>query len=164
MTTRRQATLYLPLPHAPAIEALRATFNPVQHALIRAHVTLCREDEVHDWDELASRLEALGPVAVPLAFGEPLREGNLVYLPATDSASAFAQLRHSLLARPGTSVRRHDPHLTLIHPRNGSCSDAIFASIVARTSPFSATFREVTLITQVDGGPWSDLPSPSSFT
>lgn len=45
---RRQATLYLPPPHREPIEVLRARYNPAQFALIRAHVTLCREDAVSD--------------------------------------------------------------------------------------------------------------------
>ncbi len=40
MTTRRQATLYLPLPDSTAIESLRSRFNRVQFELIRAHVTI----------------------------------------------------------------------------------------------------------------------------
>ena len=159
MITRRQATLYLPLPCAADIERLRSTYNPAQHALIRAHVTLCREDEARDWDELANRLVALGPVAVPLAFGAPVRVENLVYLPATGSTAPFDQLRASLLGRPAASVRKQDPHITLIHPRNGTCSDAAFASIVSQSTSFAVTFRTVTLIAQVDGDPWRDLLS-----
>ena len=44
--TRRQLTLFVPHAEAAPIEALRATLDPVQHALIAAHVTLCREDEL----------------------------------------------------------------------------------------------------------------------
>jgi hypothetical protein len=159
MTTRRQATLYLPEPHAAAVEQLRSTHNPAQHALIRAHVTLCREDEVHDWTELASRLKTIGPIAISLVFGSPVRDGNLVYLPVTSLTSSFDRLRTSLLARSGTSVRKHEPHITLIHPRNGSCSDATFAQIMSHSIPFEATFRAVTLISQEGGGPWRDLLS-----
>ena len=158
-TPRRQATLYLPPAYAAEIERLRAACNPAQHALIRAHVTLCREDEVHDWDELAKRLTAIGPVSVALAFGAPVRDGDLVYLPATGSTASFDQLRASLLDRPAASIRRQAPHITLIHPRNGTCSDATFASILARCSPFDVTLRAVTLIAQVDDGPWQDLLS-----
>ena len=158
MTTRRQATLYLPLPHAADIERLRSLYNPAQHALIRAHVTLCREDEVHDWDELGNRLAGLGPIAVSLTFGTPVRDGDLVYLPATGSTASFDQLRASLLG-PAASVRRQQPHITLIHPRNGTCSGAIFAAIAAQSTAFDVTFRTVTLIAQVDGGPWRDQPS-----
>ena len=156
MVSRRQATLYLPPPHAAAIDRLRLAFNPVQHVLIRAHVTLCREDEVQDWDEVAHRLRTSAPIAVTLAFGAPVRDGNLVYLPGVDSTASFDQLRATLLSRPGAVVRKHEPHITLIHPRNGVCSEEVFAAILKGCAPFTATFREVTLITQVNGGVWQD--------
>ena len=66
MTRRRQATLYLPLPNSDRVESLRSQFNRDQFELIRAHVTLCREDEVSDWGELASRLLDLGRIEVEL--------------------------------------------------------------------------------------------------
>lgn len=162
MRTRRQATLYLPAPHAAPIERLRAAFNPAQHALIRAHVTLCREDEVADWEDVARRLGAIESLAITLAFGHPVRSGNLVYLPAVGSTARFHQLRLSLLDGPGRQVRSHDPHITLIHPRNGSCSDEIFASLVRRYTPFEATFRTVSLIVQIAGEAWRDLPATVS--
>lgn len=157
MTSRRQATLYLPLPEAAAIERLRSAYNPVQHGLIRAHVTLCREDEVVDWDDLATRLRQIGPISVSLSFGAPIRSAGLVYLPTVGPTTSFDELRIALLARPGVAVRTHSPHITLVHPRNGSCSDASFAKIEQEYVPFSATFRSVTLIAQADGGPWQDL-------
>ena len=156
MASRRQATLYLPPPHAAAIDKLRLAYNPVQHDLIRAHVTLLREDEVQDWDEVACRLKTCPPIAVTLAFGAPVRDGNLVYLPAIDSTATFDHLRATLLSRAEAVVRKHEPHITLIHPRNGVCSDEAFAAIVSGCPPFTATFREVTLITQDDGGVWKD--------
>jgi hypothetical protein len=156
MVSRRQATLYLPPPHAAAIDRLRLAYNPVQHGLIRAHVTLCREDEVGDWDEVTRRLRTSAPIAVTLAFGAPVRDGNLVYLPGVGSTASFDQLRTTLLSRPGAVVRKHEPHITLIHPRNGACSEGVFAAIVDSCVPFTATFREVTLITQINGGVWED--------
>lgn len=157
MTFRRQATLYLPPPYSAAIDRLRAIYNPAQHALIRAHVTLCREDEVEDWSVLERRLLAIAPVTIPLAFAMPVRAGDLVYVPTIGSIQAFDQVRSHLLARPGVAVRQHEPHITLVHPRNGSCSEETFAALLQGYSPFDATFREVTLIGQVDNGPWMDL-------
>src|SRR4051794_21156339 len=117
MPIRRQATLYLPSAQAAAVERLRSTYNPEQQALIRAHVTLCREDEVDDWAELADRLASLPSIAVVLSFGAPVRSANLVYLPTVGSASSFDELRAMPLARPGRALRKHEPHITLIHPR-----------------------------------------------
>ena len=83
MTSRHQATLYLSLPDSTIIESLRSRFNRVQFELIRAHVTLCREDEVSDWDKFASRLSDLRTIEVTLSFDLPVRDDNLVYFPAT---------------------------------------------------------------------------------
>ena len=80
MTSRRQATLYLPLADSTAIESLRARFNRVQFELIRAHVRLCREDEVSDWDKIASRLSDPGSIEVKLSFGGPVLANILKYL------------------------------------------------------------------------------------
>ena len=157
MTTRRQATLYLPLPDSTAIESLRSRFNRVQFELIRAHVTLCREDEVSDWDKFASRLSDLGSIEVTLSFGVPVRDDNLVYLPATGSTDSYDALRRSLLSTRNSVPRKHDPHITIIHPRNGICSDSVFDEISSQLKPFTTSFRCVTLIEQIDGGPWQDL-------
>ena len=155
--TRRQATLYLPLPHSVTVEALRSRFNPVQFGLIRAHVTLCREDEASDWDSVVSWLREIGAVEVALSFGKPMREGNLVYLPALGGMSSFDALRKLLLAPNGAPPRVHSPYITLIHPRNGTCSDSDFAELAGACEPFSATFRNVTLIEQVDSLSWRDV-------
>lgn len=126
----------------------------MQAKLIPAHVTLCREDEVSDWVGLECRALAIAPIEVAIAFGSPLREGNLVYLPAVGSTADFDQLRHALLARDGKAPRKHAPHITIIHPRNGVCTDSMFAEISSRVVPFTATFREISLIKQQDGGSW----------
>ncbi len=157
MTSRRQATLYLPLPDSTAIESLRARFNRLQFGLIRAHVTLCREDEVSDWDKIASRLSDLRSIEVTLSFGLPVRNDNLVYLPATGSTESYNALRSLLLSTRNSVPRKQNPHVTLIHPRNGICSDSVFDEISRQLKPFTATFRSVTLIEQVGGGPWQDL-------
>lgn len=157
MSIRRQATLYIPAPYDTPVESIRARFNPAQHALIQAHVTLCREDEVADSRDVAFRLKSIGPLAVTLAFGPPVRDHDLVYLPVIGSTASFDALRESLLARPDLVVRPHTPHITLIHPRNGTCSDSALAAIAREHVPFQVTFRRATLIVQVDGGPWRNL-------
>jgi hypothetical protein len=154
---RRQATLYLPEVTGTTIESIRSQYNPVQFELIRAHVTLCREDEVPDWGRLASRLSDLGAIDVALEFGKPIREGNLVYLPARGSTETFDTLRNALLSTDGQLARKHKPHITLIHPRNGCCTDLMFDDISLRCEPSSVVFRSVTLIEQVDGGHWFKL-------
>ena len=157
MAIRRQATLYLPTPSSTAVESIRSRFNRAQFDMIRAHVTLCREDEVCNWDDLASRLITMDTIEVALEFGMPVRDKDLVYLPATGSSESFDKLRYSLLSAQGTLPRKHNPHITLVHPRNGTCTDNIFDEIASRCRPFSSTFRRVSLIEQVDGGRWQDL-------
>lgn len=147
---RRQASLYLPdLLH---IESLRVRFNPAQALLIPAHVTLCREDEVTDWDAFQARLESLCPFKITLEFGVPVRENNFVFLPVRGGVDEFHQFRTALLKR---EPRRHIPHVTIIHPRNGTCTDQIFADILEKVQPFQITFREVMLIEQKDDGVWN---------
>ena len=157
MAVRRQATLYLPSPLSAIVESIRSRFNRAQFDLIRAHVTLCREDDVRDWDEFTSRINAVGTLEVNLEFGVPIRDNNLVYLPTIGSNKSYDTLRNMLLSTQSMWPRKHDPHITLIHPRNGICPDAVFDEITGRCKPFSSTFRYVTLIEQVDGGPWQDL-------
>ena len=43
--SRIQLTLFVPPPNAELIESVRRLVDPIQHQLIPAHVTLCREDE-----------------------------------------------------------------------------------------------------------------------
>lgn len=157
MTLRRQATLYLPLPHCVQVESLRSRFNRAQFELIRAHVTLCREDEVLEWDELAARLSRMKTIEVTQEFGMPVRDGNLVLIPAIGSTESFDSLRHSLLAKDGSSPRKSEPHITLIHPRNGTCDDSVFNEITRESQPFAVVFRAVTFIEQLTSGPWRDL-------
>ncbi|MEP7384375.1 MAG: 2'-5' RNA ligase family protein [Gemmatimonadota bacterium] len=154
MSTRRQATLFLVPPVDAAIESLRARFNRAQFDLIRAHVTLCREDEVRDWRALEARLRRLSTIEVTLAFERPRRDGHLVYIPVAGPTDSFDALRASLLGDDVAAPRRHLPHITLVHPRNGRCDDVAFAEIVEVSAPFTATFRRVALIEQIDGGPW----------
>jgi 2'-5' RNA ligase len=142
----------------PEIEAVRMRFNPTQAALIPAHVTLCREDEVADWAELESRLVDISPVELTMEFGSPVRDGNLVYLPAISGIEQFDDLRFRLLSTPnGARPRKQNPHITLIHPRNGHCTDTVFKEISRSLHAFSWTFCEISLIVQWGGEPWVRL-------
>lgn len=146
MKIRRQASLYLE--NAPQIESVRQRFNPIQAALIPAHVTLCREDEVTDWTRFREQLESIVDLELSLGFGAPIREDNLVYLPVNSGTEDFHELRKQLLE---SEPRAHSPHITLIHPRNGTCTDEIFQEIQSQVDPFKHTFQSVQLIEQLDG-------------
>ncbi len=152
--TRRQATLFL-RGRFP-IDDIRAKFNPEQARLIASHVTLCREDEVHDWDRLTAKLRSQPPDPVTLGFGSPVREGNMLFLPSSGPTAGFDDLRAYLL---DPTVRKHDPHITLIHPRNGKCSDEIFELATSHVKPFSHTFDEISFIEQTDGDVWKTIES-----
>jgi 2'-5' RNA ligase len=155
LPTRRQASFYLS--DVPEIEDLRIRFNPVQAQFIPAHVTLCREDEVDDWSVLESRIQARIPIALTLGFRCPVREGNLVFLPAVSGVGEFDDLRNQLLSDGIKRPRKQTPHITIIHSRNGSCTDAVFDEIGQRLHPFTITLREISLIEQTGGGPWVRL-------
>lgn len=157
MITRRQASLYLY--DVPVVEDLRRRFNPAQAALIPSHITLCREDEVSDWIAFENQVRSRLSIAVALEFGAPVRDRDLVYLPAVGSTQTFDQLRRDLLELDGTPPRRQLPHITIIHPRNGSCTDEIYDQIVFSIAPFTAIFHEISLIEQHDGGAWNCLAS-----
>lgn len=152
MSVRHQASLYLS--DAAEIETLRQQFNPRQAELIPAHVTLCREDEVADWDLLRKRASGLCPFELRLEFGQAVRSGDLVYLPVVNGEAEFQKLRGDLL---GHRPRNHEPHITVIHPRNGRCTDRDFEEIHRRASPFVHVFRRIRVIEQTSGGRWKTL-------
>lgn len=162
---RNQASLILP--DRDAIEAVRWQYNPVQANLIPAHVTLCREDEVQDWERLTERAMSLMPMDLVLGFGRPMRQDGLVAMPVVSGVETFDAIRERLLSEGGVRPRRHTPHLTLIHPRNGTCSDAEFEALSNRLTPFVARFDRIHWIQQRDGGVWSNIqcvgPSQEMF-
>ncbi len=157
---RRQATLFFGDP-PPALVRCRQFYNPVQAALIDAHVTLCREDEVFDWTAFEERVASLTQLKLRMEFGRPIRRGDLVFLPVTAGAEHFAALRRTLLSDNTSEPRTMDPHVTVIHPRNGTCTDEAFAEIERSLPPFEWTFNEVALIEQHNGGQWQTLASYS---
>ncbi len=154
--SRRQATLFFN--DAPAaLTHCRHSFNPVQAALIAPHVTLCREDEVVDWTAFEKRVASLMPLTLKMEFGKPIRSDNSVWLPVNHGADDFAALRRLLLSDTTADPSPMNPHATVIHPRNGICTDEVFAEISRLLQPFAWTFTEISLIEQCDGGPWSTL-------
>jgi 2'-5' RNA ligase len=150
---RRQATLFLT--GVPAIDDIRERFNPAQAKLIATHVTLIREDEVVDWEMLADRARNLSLPEIALRFGDPQLENGLLYLPCVGSTAEFDGLRAALLNSP--TARKHSPHITLIHPRNGTCSDESVDEIAGLLDPFEHVFGEIAFIEQWNGGAWQTL-------
>lgn len=156
---RHQLTLFVQPQDATVIEAIRSQYNPVQQQLIASHVTLCREDELVPLDEIVSHLQQLSFAPITIQFGKVVRfnNGKGVMLPAIGDNNAFHQLRQAVLAPINTSPRQHEPHLTLMHPRNATCTDAIFESIQLAKLPQQLTFTSVSLIRQIEGDKWQVL-------
>ena len=161
---RQQLTLFLKDGETEAIEALRKEFNPRQHELIAAHVTLCREDEIRNWEQVRSNLNKLSQISINLVFSKCLRfsEGKGVYLEHDGETGGFDQLRAQVLEGTSHSIRKHEPHITLMHPRNSICTDETFAQFQELTLPLSFSFTETCLIEQVGAGPWKVLETFSA--
>ena len=139
------------------IEKIRAEFNPVQFKLIPAHVTLCRENEIEHIEKVIENIISLAP-------GNPLRiefdkverfdNGKGLLIPAKSENTDFNELRKSILKGLIEFPVDHHPHLTLMHPRNSTCTDEIFNQILNYNLPTELNFDTISLIEQSSGGPW----------
>ena len=72
--------------------------------------------------------------------------------PATGSTESYDTLRSALLSTVNSLQRKHNPHGTIVHPRNGT-----LLRISSQLKPLTTTFRSVTMIAQVDVEPCQDL-------
>lgn len=156
LTIRRQLSLFLPLTEGRQIDNLRKALNPVQYALIPAHVTLAREDEITELDnvKLISILEEAKNVSISFDPIRTFSEGKGLMIPGSKQNRAFHQLRKHLLGKEGEGVRRHRPHITIMHPRNSSCNEEIFNDVRKLALPTQISFEQVYLIEQINGGKW----------
>lgn len=153
---RTQLTLFIDGRTAGPIEQVRRAYNPVQYALIPAHVTLCREDELESLEQVLHNLGHLeaGRLAIDLGAVVRFSEGKGVMIPAEGDNEPFQQLRKKILQGIVENPRRHEPHITLMHPRNADCSDEIFAQIEKLEFSRRIEFGKISLIEQVAGGKW----------
>lgn len=153
---RQQLTLFVDKKYAREIESIRKKFNPRQHQLIDSHVTLCREDEIVNIDNVLDNLQNLDLSPITIQFGQATKFDNNkgVLLPASGINEQFHQLREKILVALNMPVRRHEPHITLMHPRNATCTDKTFDEIKTVNLPTSLKFDTVSLIEQIDGGQW----------
>jgi hypothetical protein len=156
---RIQLTLFLPESESREIEQIRQTFNPAQYALIKSHVTLCREDELESLDLIRGNLAQLNSGPIEIKFGPIVRFSAQkgVMIPAIGSNEAFQALRREILKGIIETPRIQEPHITLMHPRNASCTDAIFEQIQQSTLPQRIRFKAISLIEQEIGMPWNVL-------
>lgn len=156
--TRRQLSLFVPAPVAAGIEAVRAIVDPVQRALIPAHVTLCREDELAGIEEreLERRMASAPHVPLTLSFGRAKRfAGHGVLLPCVAGEERFRALREWLL--DSNEVREQQPHLTMAHPRNPETPGDPLATAHGLPELLVVTFSEACLIEQHGDAPWRVL-------
>ncbi len=155
MRIRSQLSLFVPPASGTGLEAIRRLVDPVQSRLIPAHVTLCREDELHGLGlpDLQQRLGHARPAAITLQFGPPERFAEHgILLPCIGGTADFQALRAVVLA--GRPVRPHAPHLTLAHPRNPRAPGNDLANTARLRDGLRITFAAVHLIEQVDQAPW----------
>lgn len=165
MRCRRQLSLFVPSPWRETLDALRADLDPFQAALIAAHVTLCREDEFAEQDEdaILARLQTWESGPLRLEFAAPRRFlGHGVLLPCCGGLDRFHGLRCWLLQ--DVNARRHEPHLTLAHPRNPRAPRNTDAALAACPRYFGITFPSVTLIEQNWDAPWQVLRTAAIST
>ena len=165
---RRQLTLFVDEKQSTAIESIRQKFNPLQYRLIRAHVTLCREDEIESIEKVLHNLSNQLLPSIAICFNAPTRfsDGKGVFLPAMDDSHSFKTLRNLLLQGITAAPRNHEPHITLMHPRNSTCTDDIFQQIAKTILPTMITFEKISVIEQIDQEPWKiiqefDLKKPA---
>lgn len=156
--SRDQLSLFIGEPEAELLNARRAVLDPVQAGLIPAHVTVCREDELHDLlplgiDALAARL--LGSAPLVLQFGPPERfGGHGLLLPCTAGQPQLDALRRRLLGEG--DLRAQPAHITLAHPRNPRAPGNV-DPITLTPAAAALVLSDLRWIRQIDGGPWQTI-------
>jgi 2'-5' RNA ligase len=156
---RIQLTLFVDEKYADIIEQIRREFNPNQFELIKCHVTLCREDELDKIDEVMRNLIGLNHDPITIYFGEIIRfsDGEGLMIPAFGENEPFQKLRTNILKGIIENPRKQEPHITLMHPRNSTCNDAIFEQVKAHDLPRKIEFNKISLIEQEMGKKWHVL-------
>ncbi|WP_379968292.1 hypothetical protein [Epilithonimonas sp. UC225_85] len=157
MEIRRQLTLFLDEEYASEIESIRLQFNPVQYRLIKSHVTLCREDEIGNFQQILDNIHSLKQRLITINFEKIVRfsEGKGVLISAHQNNPEYHDLRRNILL--SDKIRFSEPHITLMHPRNSTCTDEIFDEIKKLDFLKKIRFNTISLIEQVDGGEWKTL-------
>ena len=126
--TRRQLTLFIG-DQNQVIEKIRVEFNPEQYGRIPTHVTLCREDEIEPIEKVIENIRFLSwdkPLRIEFDPPERFENGKGVFIPAKRNNPDFYALRKAVLNGLNEFLGKPLPHITLMHPRNSTCSDIIF--------------------------------------
>lgn len=123
-------------------------------------MTLCREDEIIQIDRLIKNIELIkfgGPLKITFDKVDRFEGGKGVWLPSSTENKQFHELRREILKGLSDTPRQHRPHLTLMHPRNSTCTDKIFDQIKEYELPTVLLFDKISLVEQNDGGPWTTI-------
>ena len=83
--------------------------------------------------------------------------GKGLFLPATIDNEDFQELRRKVLVGLSDNLKMQEPHITLMHPRNSTCTDSIFGQIEKVSLPTKLTFERISLIEQEQDGQWKTL-------
>ncbi len=156
---RQQLTLLIEDNESENIEKIRKTFNSKQYDLIKSHVTLCREDEIEDIEKVIVNLRQINHACITIDFGNVVRfsDGKGVLMPAVGNYASFEGLRECILAGIIEKPRKLEPHITLMHPRNATCTDEVFEQLEKINLPNKITFKKISLIEQEIGKKWHVL-------
>ena len=94
-----------------------------------------------------------------IEFGKVARFDNEkgLFLPATNDNKEFEYLRKRILFGLYDNPRNQKPHITLMHPRNSTCTDEIFEQVEEINLPTKLEFKRISLIEQENGGQWKTL-------
>jgi len=156
---RRQLTLFLSDPQG-IVEKIRAEFNPIQYELIPAHVTLCREDEIESIEKVIKNVKSItidNPLTIEFGRPERFDNGKGLLIPSKGDCRDFQQLRKNVLKGIDEFPRKHRPHITLMHPRNSTCTDEIFNKVKESKFPEVLSFEKISLIEQKEGSQWRTI-------
>jgi 2'-5' RNA ligase len=154
-SSRRQLTLFVTGEWATRLQNIRRSLDPVQASLIQAHVTLCREDEIHGMcpSALLGGVTSWAGGPMRLTFDAPARfGGHGVLLPCVQGSGEFTRLRQWLLHEQ--HVREHVAHITLAHPRNSRVPGNTEAALTACPSALELHFASVALVEQLGTNAW----------
>ena len=156
---RIQLTLFVDENNSEPIEKIRKEFNPEQYELIKSHVTLCREHELEQIDIILQTLSELNHSYITIDFGPVKRFASEkgVLIPAKISNPQFEKLRRIILKHVYANPEKQDPHITLMHPGNSTCTDPIFKEIENLKIPDKLKFKKISLIEQEEGKKWTIL-------
>ena len=158
---RIQLSLFVNEKDSEIIESVREEFNPVQYELIKCHVTLCRDEELTAIEKVIENLENLRYPTFMIEFGGVQRfsDGKGVLIPGIGHNESFQALRALILKGVVNNPVKQEPHITLTHPRNSTCTDNDFSKIEKMKLPDKLEFTKISVIQQEEKSKWNILKS-----